>query len=72
MGERYNLNLQNETDLLMVQRDYINDLASFDLVMQDTLELLIAIESRMIKEPNNIFLPRLKAFIRNPTQLSAM
>jgi hypothetical protein len=70
MGEeKFNLDIQSETDLLMVQRDYLLELANFDLVEVDTVEFLIAIEQRITAEPRNVFLPRLRAFIRNRSNL---
>ena len=69
MGERFNLDLQSETDLLMVQRNYLLEMASFNLVESDTVDLLIAIEQKLIAEPKNIFLPRLRTFIRNRSNL---
>ncbi len=70
MGEeRFDLHLQSETDLLMVQREYLRELENFNLVESDTVDMLIAIEQKLIAEPNNIFLPRLRTFIRNRSNL---
>ena len=70
MGEQsFNLHLQSETDLLMVQREYLRKLENFDLVESDTVDLLIALEERIKTYPKNKFLPRLRAFIRNRSNL---
>ncbi len=67
MGDRYNLNIQSELDLLIVQRSYLNDYVS----LSDTLSVLIDVERRMIDDPYNGFLPRLRSFIRHQSQLPA-
>lgn len=63
----YNLNIQSEIDLLIVQRSYLNDYVS----LSDTLSVLIDVERRMIDDPYNGFLPRLRSFIRHQSQLPA-
>lgn len=70
MGEeKFDLNIQTETDLLMVQREYLLELASFNLVESDTVDLLISIQERIKADPKNKFLPRLKRFIQHRSNL---
>lgn len=66
-GEKFSLNIQSEIDLLKVQRAYLNDQVS----LTDTLSVLIEVERRMIDDPYNGFLPRLRSFIRHQSQLPA-
>jgi len=63
----YNLNIQSELDLLLVQKAYLID----NLALSDTLSVLIDVERRMIDDPYNGFLPRLRSFIRHQSQLPA-
>ena len=71
MGDRYNLNIQSEIELLKVQKTYLDDFASYNLELADTLEILMEIEMRITNEPLNGFLPRLRTFIRHQSQLTA-
>jgi hypothetical protein len=63
----YNLNIQSELDLLLVQKAYLND----NLALSDILSVLIKIERNIIDDPYNGFLSRLRSFIRHQSQLPA-
>jgi len=69
MGDKFDLNIQTETDLLLVQREYLRQLENFDLVESDTVDLMIALEQKIQAEPKNIFLVRLRTFLRNRSNL---
>ena len=67
MGDKFDLNIQTETDLLLVQREYLRQLENFDLVESDTVDLMIALEQKIQAEPKNMV--RLRTFLRNRSNL---
>ena len=65
-----NLNIKTELHLLQTMKSFLVNLASLVYSQVDIVEILISIEEQLETEPENEFLPRLKALIRQSSNFN--
>jgi hypothetical protein len=66
---RLNLNISTELELLTEMRSFLEYLNNGVYSHNSILELLIEIETTISLNPNNRFLTRLRAFVRDKSQI---
>jgi hypothetical protein len=66
---RHNLNISTELELLAEMRSFLDDLGNAVYSHAGIVDLLIEIETAISQAPNNKFLRRFKAFVRDQSQV---